>query len=44
MTDRRTDLAGLAGPRRSAEAFKVIFHVDAGPTMSAGVRGAFVCV
>jgi len=41
---RRTDPAGLARPLRRAEAFKAIFHVDAGPALSTGAGGAFICV
>lgn len=44
MEEGRTDLAGLAGPLRRTEALEPVLHVDAGPALSAGVRGAFVSV
>lgn len=37
-------LAGFARPLRRTEAFKAVLHVDAGPALTTGAGGTFICV
>lgn len=37
-------LAGFARPLWRTEAFEAVLHVDAGPTLTTGAGGTFICV